>query len=104
MSSRKRTLTPTRFSSASSGLRRNAHSDSSGSVRCSTAEAEDSQFFRSSNSIMTLPSARPIPVRDRLILALDTKSSDEAIALVDRLGDSVQFYKIGLSLVFDRGF
>ena len=53
---------------------------------------------------MTLSSSKDIPVRDRLILALDTKSADEAIALVDRLGDSVQFYKIGLSLVFDRGF
>lgn len=43
-------------------------------------------------------SAKSIPTRERLITALDVDSHDEAKALVDRLGDAVWFYKIGLQL------
>ena len=39
-----------------------------------------------------------IPVEQRLIVALDLPGSDQAKALVTRLGDSVHFYKIGLEL------
>jgi orotidine-5'-phosphate decarboxylase len=39
-----------------------------------------------------------IPNRDRLIFALDVADAAAARALVERLGDSVQFYKIGLEL------
>lgn len=39
-----------------------------------------------------------IPVRDRLIFALDVPGAAEARDLVSRLGDSVSFYKIGLEL------
>jgi orotidine-5'-phosphate decarboxylase len=42
--------------------------------------------------------------RDRLIVALDVPSVDEAKALIDRLGDSVGVYKIGLELLFSGGF
>jgi orotidine-5'-phosphate decarboxylase len=35
---------------------------------------------------------------ERLIVALDTATVDDAMALVDRLGDVVSFYKIGLHL------
>jgi orotidine-5'-phosphate decarboxylase len=41
--------------------------------------------------------------RDKLIVALDLPSYDEARALVDRLGDTVTFYKIGLELLFSEG-
>jgi len=41
--------------------------------------------------------------RDKLIVALDLPSCDGARALVDRLGDSVNFYKIGLELIFSGG-
>jgi orotidine-5'-phosphate decarboxylase len=41
--------------------------------------------------------------KDKLIVALDLSSYDEAHALVDRLGDSVSFYKIGLELLFSDG-
>jgi orotidine-5'-phosphate decarboxylase len=41
--------------------------------------------------------------RDRLIVALDVPTLRSAEALVERLGDSVNFYKIGYQLVFDRG-
>ena len=39
-----------------------------------------------------------IPTRQRLILALDVADADKARALVEELGDSVEFYKIGLEL------
>jgi orotidine-5'-phosphate decarboxylase len=39
-----------------------------------------------------------VPVNERLILALDVPDIGEAQALVERLGDSVSFYKIGLEL------
>jgi orotidine-5'-phosphate decarboxylase len=41
--------------------------------------------------------------RDKLIVALDLPSYDEARALVDILGDTVTFYKIGLELLFSEG-
>jgi len=42
-------------------------------------------------------------VRDRLIVALDLASVDEAQRLVERLGDSVTFYKIGYQLAYAGG-
>ena len=39
-----------------------------------------------------------IPVRERLIFALDVPDANSARRLVDRLGDSVHFYKMGLEL------
>lgn len=41
--------------------------------------------------------------REKLIVALDLPSYDAARALVDRLGDTVSFYKIGLELLFSDG-
>ena len=43
-------------------------------------------------------SAQSIPVSERLILALDVPDAAQAKSLVDTLGDSVSFYKIGLEL------
>jgi orotidine-5'-phosphate decarboxylase len=43
-------------------------------------------------------SAKPIPSRQRLIVALDVPSHDEALSLVDELGDAVELYKVGLEL------
>lgn len=43
-------------------------------------------------------SKKQLPSRERLIFALDVPSYDEAIAWVERLGDSVWFYKLGLEL------
>ena len=40
----------------------------------------------------------PIPRAERLIVALDVPSAAEARALVERLGDAVRFYKVGLEL------
>lgn len=42
-------------------------------------------------------------IRDKLIVALDYPAYDEARALVDVLGDTVSFYKIGLELLFNDG-
>src|SRR5215475_10998120 len=44
-----------------------------------------------------------IDARDRLILALDVPSVAAAEALIERLGDSVTFYKIGYQLAFAGG-
>jgi orotidine-5'-phosphate decarboxylase len=44
-----------------------------------------------------------IPLRDRLIVALDVESADKARQIVDALGDTVTFYKIGLGLQFRGG-
>jgi orotidine-5'-phosphate decarboxylase len=41
--------------------------------------------------------------RDRLIVALDVSTSEEARALVAKLGDAVGFYKIGLELAMAGG-
>lgn len=45
-----------------------------------------------------LLSQKNIPVRERLIMALDLPSIPEAQALVEELGDSVIFYKVGMEL------
>ena len=49
-------------------------------------------------------SRNDIPRRERLILALDVPSVDEAKALVESLGDSVLFYKLGLQLFMAGGY
>lgn len=41
--------------------------------------------------------------RERLIVALDMPTLDEAARLVDNLGDTVSFYKVGLELLFAGG-
>src|SRR6185436_11784520 len=46
----------------------------------------------------------PIPRAERLIVALDVPSAAEARALVERLGDAVRFYKIGLELFTSGGY
>jgi len=46
---------------------------------------------------------RSIPRAERLIVALDVADADKARALVERLGDSVRFYKVGLELFMAGG-
>jgi orotidine-5'-phosphate decarboxylase len=43
-------------------------------------------------------SNKPIPVKERLIMALDVPSIPDAKQLVEELGDSVVFYKVGMEL------
>lgn len=51
-----------------------------------------------------MPQAQlPATPRDRLIVALDVPDAAAARQLVDRLGRSVSFYKIGLELLFGGG-
>src|SRR2546422_4973896 len=50
------------------------------------------------------PQMKTIPRAERLIAALDVAGADEAKALVQRLGDSVTFYKVGLELFMADGF
>jgi orotidine-5'-phosphate decarboxylase len=48
--------------------------------------------------------SKAIPVRERLIFALDVPSVEEAKRLVEALGDSVRFYKVGLELAMSGGY
>src|SRR5438046_2009070 len=50
------------------------------------------------------PQMKTIPRAERLIAALDVAGADEAKALVQRLGASVTFYKVGLELFMADGF
>lgn len=45
-----------------------------------------------------------IPANERLILALDLPGAEPARQLVERLGDEVEFYKIGLELFLSGGY
>ena len=49
-------------------------------------------------------STKSIPVRERLIFALDVPSVAEAKQWVDTLGDEVVFYKLGLELFMAGGY
>ena len=47
----------------------------------------------------SLLSAKNIPVQDRLIFPLDVPSNADALKLVEVLGNTVHFYKVGLELL-----
>lgn len=49
-------------------------------------------------------STKKIPVKERLIVALDFPSAEEAEDFVDLLGDTVTFYKLGLELFMAGGY
>jgi len=49
------------------------------------------------------PIARDLSPRDQLIVALDFPSGAAALALADRLGNLVQWFKIGLELYLSEG-
>ena len=49
-------------------------------------------------------SRNAVPLRERLIFAMDVPDTSSALALADRLGDSVCFYKLGLELFMDGGY
>jgi orotidine-5'-phosphate decarboxylase len=55
---------------------------------------------------MSVNSVRPVPAKaeDRLIVALDVPTIEEARRLVERLDGLVSFFKIGLWLIFAPGF
>lgn len=51
-----------------------------------------------------LLSTKNIPVSERLIVALDIPTSDQAKKFVEDLGDAVVFYKLGLELFMAGGY
>lgn len=53
---------------------------------------------------MTAATPAAIPPADRLIFAMDVPDPAAARALVERLGDSVRFYKLGLELMMSGGY
>jgi orotidine-5'-phosphate decarboxylase len=50
------------------------------------------------------PVMKNIPSRERLIFALDVPDADAARRMVDQLGESVVFYKLGLELMMAGGY
>ena len=56
------------------------------------------------NATDELLSTKKIPCRERLIVALDFPSVIEAQKMVDALGDSIRFYKLGLELFMADGY
>lgn len=52
----------------------------------------------------SLLSTKPISPRDRLIFALDVPTKEDALAWVDRLGDAVTFYKLGLEFCMSGSY
>jgi orotidine-5'-phosphate decarboxylase len=46
---------------------------------------------------------RPLAPRDRLIVALDTPDVGEARRVVERIGESAVFYKVGMELAYGGG-
>lgn len=53
---------------------------------------------------MSLPSQKTIPVRERLIFAMDLPSPGEARECAEQLGEAVQFYKLGLQMFMAGGY
>ncbi len=53
---------------------------------------------------MSFISKKAIPIQERLIMALDLPSIDAAKELVETLGDSVVFYKVGMELFMSEGY
>jgi len=51
-----------------------------------------------------MPSSSSINRRDRLIFAMDVAEPAQAMALAEQLGDSVQFYKLGLEMMMSGGY
>ncbi|HEY3777321.1 MAG TPA: orotidine-5'-phosphate decarboxylase [Rhizomicrobium sp.] len=51
-----------------------------------------------------MPAHKAIPAHERLIFALDVPDADDARRLVERLGDTVVFYKLGLELFMAGGY
>jgi len=51
-----------------------------------------------------LLSTKPIPPRERLMFAMDVADPAQARQLAERLGDAVQFYKLGLELAMTPGY
>jgi orotidine-5'-phosphate decarboxylase len=52
----------------------------------------------------TMLSQKAIPKRERLIFALDVSTVEEAKLWVEKLGDSVLFYKLGLQIFMAGGY
>jgi orotidine-5'-phosphate decarboxylase len=49
------------------------------------------------------PTANPIAAKDRFAVALDFPNEQEAISLVDQLGETCQWYKVGMELYYSAG-
>lgn len=69
-----------------------------GQARRPLTDTEWRQYISIGRRRGDLENMQPIDARDRLILALDVPSTMEADQLMDRVGDSIRFVKVGLEL------
>jgi orotidine-5'-phosphate decarboxylase len=67
------------------------------------ATGSDRMLAQPSVAARTVQRIELIPLQERLIVALDVPTVEKAKAIVEELGDSVQFYKIGMQLQFAGG-
>jgi orotidine-5'-phosphate decarboxylase len=51
-----------------------------------------------------MPKTKNIPLTERIIFALDVDTTEEAVRWLDRLGEHVRFYKVGLQLFLGGWF
>src|SRR5437764_12582769 len=50
-----------------------------------------------------MPTQNALTAKDRLAIALDVPSEDEALKLIDRLGQSCRWFKVGMELYYAAG-
>jgi orotidine-5'-phosphate decarboxylase len=70
------------------------------SVGTLTADLEVPSTDMPSESLSKLS----VPAKERLIVALDVETRDDALALVAHLGDAVDFYKVGWELLLSGDY
>jgi orotidine-5'-phosphate decarboxylase len=71
----------------------------------SNASPERAHHFPKEKAAMTEPRwHKNIPAKERLMFALDVPDAKSAMQLVDRLDDSVVFYKMGLELFLSGAY
>jgi orotidine-5'-phosphate decarboxylase len=66
-------------------------------------EAKKFKISSSHSSGLALNCRSMIPARERLIVALDVSSSQEAQRIIASLGESIQIYKVGMQLYTAEG-
>lgn len=65
--------------------------------------ASAARSVRPESPLSTGPVDKSLPTSERLIVALDVPDTGTARRVIDKLGDTVGFYKIGLQLTFAGG-
>lgn len=92
------------ISTASNALRPVAGKDYPIDMTRGLPKASDRTSAVCATMLRTSIMVKNIPLNERIIFALDVASKAEAERWLDRLGDHVRFYKVGLQLFLAGGF